>query len=271
MDDLTSVALSSDPSSPAEPQPWWLVRGGRGRVGGSAFLDYIIQRARHNGRRVKPLDGDLRSRTLSELYPSAGPGADGDAASSPLSEDIGAIKAWFEGELDASVGDRMCRAVDFGGGDRVLQDYGHELNVGEFCERFSLGLIWAFVLGPDIEDLRHVTQVISTGAVAGGRILLVLNEGVIRADQSVEGLFNRTRAEPEFRRLLDQGAEQITMSRLTCLDTLRAQGLGFFQAASGALDRHGKRTRPTVQHMTSIWLRDMDDELTGSEAGTWLA
>ena len=44
MDDLTSVALSSDPSSsPAEPQPWWLVRGGRGRVGGSAFLDYIIQ------------------------------------------------------------------------------------------------------------------------------------------------------------------------------------------------------------------------------------
>lgn len=270
MDDLAAVTLAPDASPPVEPPLWWLVRGGRGRVGGSSFLDYVIQRARHNGRQVKPLDGDLRSRTLSELYPPGGPLA-ADAASSPPSEDIGAIKSWFEDELDASVGDSMCRAVDFGGGDRVLQDYGHELKIGEFCERFSLGLVWAFVLGPDPEDLRHVTQVIGSGAVAGGRILLVLNEGVIRAGQSVEGVFNRTRAEPEFRRLLDQGAEQITMSRLTCFDALRAQGLGFFEAASGALDRHGKRTRPTIQHMTSIWLRDMEDELSGSEAGTWLA
>ena len=50
-------------------QPWWLIRCGRGRVGGSTFLNFIIEWGRHRGRRVKPLDGDLRSRTLTLLYP----------------------------------------------------------------------------------------------------------------------------------------------------------------------------------------------------------
>ena len=46
-----------------------VARGGRGRTGGSTGLDLWIRRGRYQGRRVKPLDGDLRSRTLSLLYP----------------------------------------------------------------------------------------------------------------------------------------------------------------------------------------------------------
>ncbi len=42
-----------------------LIRAGRGRTGGSTGLDLAVQRARYQGRRVEPLDGDLRSRTLS--------------------------------------------------------------------------------------------------------------------------------------------------------------------------------------------------------------
>ena len=52
------------------PSPVLAIRRGRGRLGGSLFLDLLIQRARHAGRRVQPLDGDLRSRTLASLYPA---------------------------------------------------------------------------------------------------------------------------------------------------------------------------------------------------------
>ena len=58
--------------------PRLLIRAGRGRTGGSTGLDLIIQRARHSHRRVKPLDGDLRSRTLSELYPPHDPSGQSD-------------------------------------------------------------------------------------------------------------------------------------------------------------------------------------------------
>ena len=47
--------------SSAQISPWWLIRCGRGRVGGSTFLNFAIEWGRNRGRRVKPLDGDLRS------------------------------------------------------------------------------------------------------------------------------------------------------------------------------------------------------------------
>ena len=92
-------------------RPWWVIRCGRGRVGGSTpFLNFIIEWGRHRGRRVKPLDGDLRSRTLTALYPAEGPdGSNRDAAASPVSEELIDNKAWVTAELDASVEDGVCR------------------------------------------------------------------------------------------------------------------------------------------------------------------
>jgi len=100
--------------SPARISPWWLIRCGRGRVGGSTFLNFAIEWGRHRGRRVKPLDGDLRSRTLTALYPAIkGDGTpDADAAVSPSSEELIDNKVWFTAELDASVEDGVCRAID---------------------------------------------------------------------------------------------------------------------------------------------------------------
>jgi hypothetical protein len=261
----------NDPS-PLSAQPWWLIRGGRGRVGGSTFLDYVVQWSRHRGRRVKPLDGDLRSRTLSALYPKTNPSgaAIQDAAEAPDSEDLAAMKAWFGGELDQSVGENVCRAVDFGGGDRVMQEYGGDLKIGEFCERFSLGLIWAFILGPDLEDLQHVVQVLRSGHISGGHILLVLNEGVIRHGQTTTGVFATTAADRAYLALLNDGAQAVIMPRLTCMDILRQRGLGFYEAAAGMKDRDGKRAAPTLQHMTAKWVEKMEIEMEASGAAAWL-
>ena len=271
MDHSLPAGIPSEPFPPP-PQPWWLIRGGRGRVGGSTFLDFVVQWSRHHGRRVKPLDGDLRSRTLSVLYPKAD--ASGapvrDGADAPPSEDFVAMKAWFGGELDQSVGEDICRVVDFGGGDRVMQEYGSELKIGEFCQRFSLGLIWAFVLGPDPEDLQHVVQVLRSGHMTGGRVLLVLNEGVIRQGQTTTGVFDATSADPEYRDLLRDDAQTFVMPRLACMDLLRERGLGFYEAAAGMVDRDGKRAAPTLQHMTGKWVEKMEFQLEVSGAAGWL-
>ena len=56
-------AASTDMSQAlqASLSPVLAIRRGRGRLGGSTFLDLLIQRSRQAGRRMKPLDGDLRS------------------------------------------------------------------------------------------------------------------------------------------------------------------------------------------------------------------
>jgi len=83
--DAPSAGMAAAPAR----RPVCAVRFGRGRLGGSMGMDLYIQRARFHGRRVKPLDGDLRSRTLSTLYPAQA--ADGspiqDGASMPRSEE----------------------------------------------------------------------------------------------------------------------------------------------------------------------------------------
>ena len=86
-----------------------IVREGRGRLGGTMFLDLLIQRARANGRRVKPMDGDLKSRTLSTLYPSKDPRgrAIEDGASSHVSDDIAHQKDWIQEQLNQMTEDRV--------------------------------------------------------------------------------------------------------------------------------------------------------------------
>lgn len=256
-----------------QTRPWWLVRCGRGRVGGSTFLNFAIEWGRNHGRRVKPLDGDLRSKTLTSLYPAKdGDGMPNqDAAVSPASEELIDNKAWFTAELDASVEDGVCRAVDFGGGDRVIQEYGADLRVGDFCKSLGLPLVWAFVLGPDEEDLRHVIQILKSGQVTGGHVLLVLNEGVIRPGQRTAGVFNAISRKSEYVELLEDGAEVLIMPRLTCLDQLREKGLGFYDAAAGRTNREGLRASPTTQHMTSAWLKEMESQMEGSRAAEWMA
>ena len=67
------------------------VRHGRGRTGGSTFMDLLIQRARAANRLVIVGDGDLRNATLASLYP---PGTAG-GATQPVSDKIPDVKDWI--------------------------------------------------------------------------------------------------------------------------------------------------------------------------------
>lgn len=249
-----------------------LVRWGRGRSGGSTGCDVVVQRARYSGRRVKPLDGDLRTRTLSALYPSQdeqGQPIEG-GASAPKSDDLADIKEWMSDELDEMVRTGISRVLDLSGGDRVLQEYVRDLELEQYCEDHKVGLTLAVFLGPDMDDFRHATQLLSSGEFKCGRTLLVLNEGVVRMGQTTAGVFDPIMSQPEFKSLIRQGARSLFMRRLTCMARVRERGLRFYDLLDSSPGSLGSSVSPTLQHMTRTWLLNFERGIEESGVADWL-
>ncbi len=269
---VTGGAPSTGMTAAAARRPVCAVRFGRGRLGGSMGMDLYIQRARFHGRRVKPLDGDLRSRTLSTLYPAQA--ADGsliqDGASMPRSEETADYKQWLIPEFEQMVVEGVSRAIDLGGGERVMQEFVRVFPLSSYCEDFGVDLLPIFFLGPDIEDLSHVVQIMRTGALRSSRTLLVMNEGVIRSGETSEGAFNPMIAHADFKALMRDGAKSVTLRKLHCLDLLRARRFGFYDAAYGRPDPSGDKAGPTLQFMTKIWLEEHEGEHQTVGSAGWL-
>lgn len=258
-------ALSPEP--PLHPQTL-VIRRGRGRSGGSTGLDLLIQRARIAGHRIKPLDGDLRSKTLSILYPVLDAHGDAmeDAASAPRSEEPADMKAWLSEELDQMIQGGYSAAADFGGGDRVVQEYEQDLELRDLCDDHAIRLVEVCFLGPEREDFRHIHQIVRLRGLRAHKTLLILNEGVIRQGQTTEGVFSPLIDMPEFQDLVSHGAVPVFLRRLSCMSVLRDRGLGFYDAALGRPDRHGMPASPTLRHMVKTWLRQHEAE--HEKAGT---
>lgn len=259
--------------APAAPRRTLLVRRGRGRTGGSTGLDLWIQRGREAGRRVKPLDGDLRSRTLSLRYPAQDAAGEPipDGASSPRSEEPIDMDEWLRGELDgmAEQGDGSA-VLDLGGGDRVVQEFVRELPLREYCDAFGVQLVEAYFLGPDLEDFNHVVQVARARDLRAHKTMLVLNEGVIRKGQTTEGVFEPLTRRPEFLAMLEAGAAAVFLPRFSSMSVVQQKGLSFYEAVRGVPGRDGLPAKPTVVFMTQMWLARHEAE--HEKAGTleWL-
>lgn len=276
---MESIMDAFNNSENAEPQPEvaktkpsLFIRAGRGRTGGSTGLDLVIQRARFQGRRVKPLDGDRRSRTLSTLYPSADEFGDPieDGASFPVSDELPDIKEWLKGEFDEMVGEGVSRALDLSGGDRVMQEFVRDLALNEFCLHHGITPTVALFLGPDIEDFRHATEILKSGEFPAERTILVLNEGVIRHGQTTEGAFLPIMMTREFDALTDAGVRTSFLRRLSCMSVLRERGGGFYEAAAGRTDKAGLKSSPTLAFMVKTWLAAFERDLDEGKVADWL-
>jgi hypothetical protein len=250
----------------------FLARAGRGRTGGSTGLDLCVQRGRHLGRRVTPLDGDLRSRTLSLLYPAFDQDGNAlaDAASAPPTDELPDIKGWLSPELDAMVTERVSRVLDLSGGDRVLQEYVRDLVVREFCREFGVEETLAIFLGPEIEDFRHALEMLRADELRCERTILVLNEGVIRHGQTTAGAFDPIVDHADFKAVTRDGVRPVFLRRLTCLGVLRTRGLGFYDVVAGRPDRSGVKASPTLYHMTKTWLDTFEREWREAGVAEWL-
>jgi len=231
---------------------------GRGSSGKSTGLSEVIWRARDQGRRVIVADGDMRSKTLSGLFPDA---------TRPETEEMVDIKAWFNQLLNQMTREKTSCVIDLGGGDRALRDYGRDLRLVEFCRRRGIEPVALYFLGSEPEDLSHIVSIWDGGYFKPTRNLLVMNEGTLKGDTNPLKAFERTMSHPDFQRIVSEGAKPIMMLRLACMNLLKSKGTSFYAAASGDGE---SPLDPVEEFMVSDWLEDLEQKRWEVGAAAWL-
>jgi len=247
-------------------KPKFIVRHGRGRTGGSTFLDFLVQHARSQGRSILIGDGDLQNATLSGLYPPGKPGG----ASQPKTNEIAEIIEWIR-SLFLEMTEQQCSMVlDMGGGDRVLHELGKESELVELCEDFGIVPVGLFFMGPERDDLEHVKAIWDAKFFRPKHAYLVMNEHLVPGMRSTTGVFAQYVVEPEVMQLVAEGMETLILPRLPCMQKVRDLELGFFDAAAGKPGKTGKPLDPISQHQTKVWIRNIFKAIDEIGASEWL-
>lgn len=240
------------------PSPKLVIGFGRGFGGKSTVLSEIAWRAQSQGRGVIVADFDARSKTLADLFPGA---------EVPPTEELPDVKAAFSQLLNRMTKQKKSAVVDFGGGDRFMLEFGRDLRLVEFCARRGIEPVAIYVLGPEIEDLRHCLSIYQAGYFRPERVIVCMNEGVIREGRTVIGAFEQTMKDPGFQQMISDGAKPVLLTRLPCMDLVKGTKQNFYEAASGDGD---DPLDPVEEFMLSDWLEDMEAKRQRLGVASWL-
>lgn len=240
------------------PSPKLVIGFGRGFGGKSTVLSEIAWRAQSQGRGVIVADFDARSKTLADLFPDA---------EVPPTEELPDVKSAFSQLLNRMTKQKKSAVVDFGGGDRFMLEFGRDLRLVEFCARRGIEPVAIYVLGPEIEDLRHCLSIYQAGYFSPERVIVCMNEGVIREGRTVIGAFEQTMKDPGFQQMMSDGAKPVLLTRLPCMDLVKARKQNFYEAASGNGD---DPLDPVEEFMLSDWLEDMEAKRQRLGVAGWL-
>jgi len=242
------------------------MRHGRGRGGGSTFLDLLIQMARAEGRKVLIGDGDRRNPTLAGLYPPETEGG----ATTPATDETADVKDWLTSTIGEALDLQSSLVVDLGGGDRVMQEYGHDLALVDFCEENGAHPLGLFICGPEPDDFEHILGIWRAGYFRPKRSILVMNEHLVPAGRTPHGAFDATMGTPGFKEIVSQGARPMFLPRLPCMKEMRAAGLSFINAAAGNPGSSGNPLDPVRQFMVKQWVGKIAKEFDRIKVAGWL-
>ena len=117
-------AIEEIKDAAGEGAPVLAIRLGRGRTGGTTFLDFLVQRARQKGKTIRVADGDRGHATLSELYPPDEPGG----ALRPEGAEIGDVAEWVTEVVSQMAADHASMVLDMGAGDTVLEEHSKQMD-----------------------------------------------------------------------------------------------------------------------------------------------
>jgi len=247
-------------------RPVLVVRHGRGRTGGSTFLDFLIQRARIEGRAVLIGDGDRRNATLAALYPSGSAGG----AFLPKSDETPDVKEWIRCLVSKMVQERISLVLDLGAGDQVLAESCRELDLVEFCEDHEVEPLFLGTLGPDTEDFEHLLTIMRAGFFKTRRVIFVLNHNLVRAGKTVAGEFDEILARPELAEWDGPGFKIMRMPRLIYMEKIRLSGLNFYEAAACGKLKDGRPIDPMWQFDAKKWIKTLETEIDENDVEEWL-
>lgn len=149
-----------------------VLRQGRGRQGGTTTLDLLIQLARTEGRPVLIGDGDRNNSSLASYYPLE----NGGGATQPRTGETEDVKDWITASVAEAIQMDASLVIDLGGGDRVMEEYGRDLALVEFCEANGFQPLGLFFCGPEESDLRHVLSLWRADYFRPRRSIIVFQE-----------------------------------------------------------------------------------------------
>jgi hypothetical protein len=239
-----------------ESRPVLAIRFGRGRTGGTTFLDFLIQRARRAGRAVTIADGDRKKPTLAGLYP---PGELGGALQ-PRGKDIGDVMEWVTEITSQAAADQVSMVLDMGAGDDVLELHGKDLNLREFCIASGVEPLAIYSIGPEADDFDYVMGVYDDGYFRSERALLVMNESLVPVGKSAGGMFDFVYSDPRFERI-SETVRPVIMPKLACMGMMRQERLTYYEAAEGKRGRGGTSISLGHQFIAKTWINRMEENL----------
>lgn len=267
MNEISKRAARPETADVSQPRGITVaMRHGRGRAGGSTFLDLLVQIGRAEDRPVMIADGDRRNPTLASLYPPGMPGG----ATQPATDETPDVKLWLSNSIEDALNAQSSIIIDLGGGDRVMQEYGHDLALVEFCEALGAHPLGLFFSGPELDDFEHVLAIWRAGYFRPTRSILVFNEHLVPQGRTPHGAFNRIMEQEGYREMTDAGVRPIFFPRLPCMEEMRTAGLGFADAASGKPGIKGVPLGPVRQFMVKQWVGKIQAELKRIKAVEWL-
>jgi hypothetical protein len=228
----------------------FLVMAGRGGTGKTFLLRWICERALNAGRSVVIADGDRTNRSLPRFL---------DGVLTPPSANDPVVLGWLEAIIGKQVEEHFNVIVDLGGGDLVLKRMALELALQAFLQRHGITPAILHMLNPEVESLSYLTSLEEKGLFAPERTALILNEGLVAADNDDdERVFDRVKEHPVFKAAIRRGAIQIVMPRLVPAMDINARHLSFADAAAGKTKEGLPPLNIFRRERVAIWLRAME-------------
>jgi hypothetical protein len=246
--------------------PVLAVRHGRGRTGGTTFLNFLIERARRSGRTVLIGDGDRRNATLAGLYPPESPGG----ASQPLSDETPDVKDWIRSLVGSMVEIGASLVLDMGAGDQALAEACRELDLIEFCESVGVEPLFMGSMGPDMEDFEHLLTIMQAGYFEAPHKVLVMNEHLVRSGKTPMGAFDAILNRRELVELSEMGLQVVMMPRLIYMEQMRKGGLSFYDVVAGKKGSEGKPMDPLAQFAAKRWIEALEQQFQANGIEEWL-
>ena len=250
-------AIEEIKDAAADSRPVLAIRLGRGRTGGSTFLDYLVQRARRKGRTIRVADGDRNHATLSEWYP---PGESGGALR-PRGTEIGDVAEWVTEVVSQMAADQASMVLDMGASDTVLEEHAKQMNLCEFCEALGIAPLAIYSLGPTRDDFNDAMTIYEKGYAQCERTLFVMNESLVENSKGAAGAFNFVMEDARYQ-AIEHHVRSVVMPKLACMEAMRDEKLSVYEAADGERGASGRPMSLGHQFIVKTWINRMEARLS---------
>jgi hypothetical protein len=221
-----------------------IIAAGRGKVGKSVTLRWIIEEMLSRGGEPVIADADRTNPTLLSFFAHA---------TRPASAEDDDVRLWLNDLVDTQIEKRTTVFLDLGGGDQMLKQWSRELDLAAFLEQHGITPVLLHLLGSDVDDLAYLRDLETV--YAPKQTALILNEGMVPAGRSAASVFEPVVADPIFKAAMKRGAKVVRLPRLGCMQEVDRRRLSF-----EAAEQPGGLT-PTMRQMVTLWRRAVPDAL----------